>query len=64
MAMLNKRSKETIDLDFKVNDEEVQDTLDSMEETINSIAPNILVRHCENVYITVNHFKGDDDDEK
>lgn len=45
----------TINVDVKVNKEEVEDTITELKEAVD-IRPNITIRNNKNVYITINYF--------
>ena len=45
----------TINVDVKVNKEEVEDTITELKEAID-VRPNITVRNNKNVYVTINYF--------
>lgn len=45
----------TINVDVKVNKEEVEDTITELKEAVN-IRPNITIRNNKNVYVTINYF--------
>lgn len=50
-------NKETIDLKVKVDREEVDDTLDELQEHYNELnVPNITIRNNQAVYVTINNF--------
>lgn len=48
--------KENLKLDIKVNTEEIEEAIDKAEE-LEDMLPRIVVKHNENVYITINNFK-------
>lgn len=45
----------TINVDVKVNKEEVEDTITELKEAVD-IRPNITIRNNKNVYVTINYF--------
>lgn len=45
----------TINVDVKVNKEEVEDTIAELKEAVD-IRPNITIRNNKNVYVTINYF--------
>lgn len=50
-------NKETIDLKVKIDREEVDDTLDELQEHYNELnVPNITIRNNQAVYVTINNF--------
>lgn len=51
---------EGITLDVKVNNKEVKELINDIQE-LDDILPNIVVKNNENVYITINHFKSDNE---
>lgn len=46
---------EPINIDVKVNREEVDDTIQELKEA-GSDKPNITIRNNSNVYVTINYF--------
>lgn len=46
---------EPINIDVKVNREEVDDTIQELKETCDN-KPNITIRNNNNVYVTMNYF--------
>lgn len=46
---------EPINVDIKVNREEVDDTIQELKEACND-KPNITIRNNNNVYVTMNYF--------
>lgn len=45
----------TINVDVKVNKEEVEDTITELKEAVD-VRPNITIRNNKNVYVTINYF--------
>ena len=45
----------TINIDAKVNKEEVEDTITELKE-VADVKPNITIRNNKNVYVTINYF--------
>ena len=46
-----------LELDVKVNKEEVEDTLDELNEAFNEMnIPNVTIRNNQNVYVTMNYW--------
>lgn len=45
----------TINVDVKVNKEEVEDTIAELKEAVD-VRPNITIRNNKNVYVTINYF--------
>lgn len=45
----------TINVDIKVNKEEVEDTITELKEAVD-VRPNITIRNNKNVYVTINYF--------
>ena len=45
----------TINVDVKVNKEEVEDTITELKEAVD-IRPNITIRNNKNVYVTINYY--------
>ena len=45
----------TINIDVKVNKEEVEDTITELKEAAD-VKPNITIRNNKNVYVTINYF--------
>lgn len=46
---------EPINIDVKVNREEVDDTIQELKEACDN-KPNITIRNNNNVYVTINYF--------
>lgn len=44
-----------INVDIKVNKEEVEDTITELKEAVD-VRPNITIRNNKNVYVTINYF--------
>lgn len=49
------KNNNRIDLDIKVNREELDDTIGELRELKDS-KPNITIRNNQNVYVTINNF--------
>lgn len=47
-----------LSVDIKVNTEELEEAIDKADE-LEDILPKIVIKHNENVYVTINHFKED-----
>lgn len=45
----------TINVDVKVNKEEVENTITELKEAVD-VRPNITIRNNKNVYVTINYF--------
>lgn len=45
----------TINVDVKVNKEEVEDTITELKEAVD-VRPNITIRNNKKVYVTINYF--------
>lgn len=51
----------TINVDVKVNKEEVEDTITELKEAVDN-RPNITIRNNKNVYVTINCFNETEQD--
>lgn len=48
-------NKNTIEIDVKVNDKELDDTIDKLND-LNDLMSKVSINKIENFYVTVNHW--------